>query len=45
MQKALIKQGLEPIVDSNPEKATAYVAEELKRWTPVIKTLGLKQKK
>ena len=45
MQEALVKQGLEPIVDSSPEKATAYMQEELKRWTPLIETLGLKQKK
>ena len=45
MQEALVKQGLEPVVDSSPEKATAYVQEELKRWTPLIETLGLKQKK
>jgi tripartite-type tricarboxylate transporter receptor subunit TctC len=44
MQEALIKQGLEPVVDSNPKTATAYVQEELKRWTPMIDTLGLKQK-
>ena len=44
MQEALIKQGLEPIVDLNPKTATAYVQEELKRWTPMIDTLGLKQK-
>jgi tripartite-type tricarboxylate transporter receptor subunit TctC len=44
MQQALVKQGLEPIVDSSPQKATAYVAEELKRWTPLIGKLGLKQK-
>jgi tripartite-type tricarboxylate transporter receptor subunit TctC len=45
MQEALIKQGLDPVVDSNPKSASAYVAEELKRWTPLINTLGLKQKK
>jgi tripartite-type tricarboxylate transporter receptor subunit TctC len=44
MQEALIKQGLEPVIDSNPKSATAYVQEELKRWTPLIETLGLKQK-
>ncbi len=44
MQEALIKQGLEPVVDSNPKTATAYVQEELRRWTPLIDTLGLKQK-
>jgi tripartite-type tricarboxylate transporter receptor subunit TctC len=44
MQEALIKQGLEPVIDSNPKTATAYVQEELRRWTPLIETLGLKQK-
>ena len=44
MQEALVKQGLEPIVDSNPE-GHRLCAEELKRWTPLIETLGLKQKK
>ena len=46
MQEALVKQGLEPIVDFSPQKATAYVQEELKALgTPLINTLGLKQKK
>jgi tripartite-type tricarboxylate transporter receptor subunit TctC len=45
MQQALIKQGLDPVVDSNPKTATAYVQEELKRWTPMIEKLGLKKKK
>jgi tripartite-type tricarboxylate transporter receptor subunit TctC len=45
MQQALIKQGLNPIVDSSPQKARAYLQEELKRWTPLIEKLGLKKKK
>jgi tripartite-type tricarboxylate transporter receptor subunit TctC len=44
MQQALIKQGLEPVVDSSPQRATAYVAEELKRWTPLLAKLGLQKK-
>jgi tripartite-type tricarboxylate transporter receptor subunit TctC len=44
MQKALTDQGLEPITNFSPARATAYVQEELKRWTPLIETLGLKQK-
>lgn len=44
MQKALVDQGLEPIVDSSPEKATAYLQAELGRWTPLIESLGLKHK-
>jgi tripartite-type tricarboxylate transporter receptor subunit TctC len=45
MHQALIRQGLEPIADSNPEKATKYVHDELTRWTPLIEKLGLKQQK
>jgi tripartite-type tricarboxylate transporter receptor subunit TctC len=43
MQQALIAQGLEPVVDSNPDQAQAYLLHELERWTPLIKALGLKQ--
>ena len=43
MQKELIAQGLEPVVDSNPDQAQAYLLHELERWTPLIKALGLKQ--
>ena len=42
MQKALTDQGLEPIVDSNPDKMRAFLKEEEERWTPVLKTAGLK---
>jgi tripartite-type tricarboxylate transporter receptor subunit TctC len=43
MQKELSAQGLEPIVDSNPDQAQAYFRHELERWTPLIKALGMKQ--
>src|SRR4029079_9368909 len=42
MQKELIAQGLEPVLDT-PEKAQAYLLHELDRWTPLVKSLGLKQ--
>jgi tripartite-type tricarboxylate transporter receptor subunit TctC len=45
MQQALIKQGLEPIVDSSPAKMTAFIKEERKRWFPIIDAAGLKDKK
>lgn len=41
MQKALIDQGLEPIVDSSPEKMQAFLKEEKARWLPVLKAAGL----
>jgi tripartite-type tricarboxylate transporter receptor subunit TctC len=43
MQKALVTQGLEPIVDSSPEKMVAFLKEERERWTPVIAAAGLKK--
>ncbi len=39
-QKILIDSGLEPFSDT-PERAKAYIAEETKRWTPVVKATGL----
>ena len=41
MQKALVDQGLEPIVDSSPEKFQAFIMEERERWLPVLKAAGL----
>jgi tripartite-type tricarboxylate transporter receptor subunit TctC len=42
MQKALTDQGLEPIVDSSPDKMRAFLKEEDARWAPVLATAGLK---
>ncbi len=44
MQKALINQGLEPIVDSSPQKMQAFLREERDRWLPVLKSAGLMKK-
>ena len=43
MQNALTESGLEPIVDSSPEKTLAFMQEEVVRWAPVVKAAGLKQ--
>ncbi len=40
--KVLTQSGLEAIVDSNSEKARAFLAEEVKRWGPVVKAAGFK---
>jgi tripartite-type tricarboxylate transporter receptor subunit TctC len=29
-------------VDSGPEKAKRFVEDEIARWTPIIKAIGLK---
>jgi tripartite-type tricarboxylate transporter receptor subunit TctC len=41
-QQAFIASGFEPYVDSSPEKAARFVADEIARWSPIIKAIGLK---
>jgi tripartite-type tricarboxylate transporter receptor subunit TctC len=41
-QKSLIDQGMEPVTDSSPEKTLRFVEEDIVRWTPVIRAIGLK---
>jgi hypothetical protein len=38
----LIDAGIEPILDSGPEKFRQSLAADVALWTPVVKTLGLK---
>ena len=40
-QKRLMSQGLQPVIDSNPEKARSFVAAEVARWMPVARRLGI----
>jgi tripartite-type tricarboxylate transporter receptor subunit TctC len=42
MRELWIKAGLEVYADSTPDKAHRFVEEEVTRWTPIIKSLGLK---
>jgi tripartite-type tricarboxylate transporter receptor subunit TctC len=42
LQQILVSGGMEPDLDSSPEKASRLVAEEIARWTPIIKAIGLK---
>lgn len=37
----LLATDIQPIADSNPDKARAYVASEIARWKPVVDRLGL----
>jgi tripartite-type tricarboxylate transporter receptor subunit TctC len=41
-RQAFIASGFEPYADSNPEKARRFVQDEIARWTPIIKAIGLK---
>ena len=40
-QAKLIAQAFEPVPESNPETARKYMADEVARWTPVLKRAGM----
>jgi tripartite-type tricarboxylate transporter receptor subunit TctC len=40
--RSLVASGFEPYPDSSPEKTRAFVADEISRWGPIIKSIGLK---
>jgi tripartite-type tricarboxylate transporter receptor subunit TctC len=42
VQRVLVASGFEPITDSGPGATRQFIAEELARWTPVMKATGLK---
>jgi tripartite-type tricarboxylate transporter receptor subunit TctC len=42
VQRILVSSGFEPILDSGPEATRQFIAEELARWTPIIKATGFK---
>jgi len=41
-QNILIASGFEPYLDTSPDKFRRFIEEEIVRWTPVIKAIGLK---
>jgi tripartite-type tricarboxylate transporter receptor subunit TctC len=41
-QQMLIEAGIEPTLDSGPEKFRGSLAADVALWTPVVKALGLK---
>jgi len=42
LQQVLIANGFEPDLDSSPEKMRRFLEDEIARWTPVIRAIGLK---
>ena len=42
LQRIYIASGFEPMLDSSPEKARQFLEDAIARWTPVIKSVGLK---
>jgi tripartite-type tricarboxylate transporter receptor subunit TctC len=41
-QRSLIALGVQPELDSSPDKTRQFIVDEIARWTPVIKAIGLK---
>jgi len=41
-QQMLIESGFEPDLDSTPEKFRRLMEEDIARWTPLVKAIGLK---
>ena len=41
-QRMLIDEGIEPTLDSNPEKFQRSLAADVALWTPVVKSLGVR---
>jgi tripartite-type tricarboxylate transporter receptor subunit TctC len=41
-QQTLIESGLEPDLDSSPEKFRRSLEGDIARWTPIVNAIGLK---
>jgi tripartite-type tricarboxylate transporter receptor subunit TctC len=42
LQTLFLSSGFEPALDTGPEQTRRVVADEIARWTPLIKSIGLK---
>jgi tripartite-type tricarboxylate transporter receptor subunit TctC len=42
LQRMFSNAGIEPDLDASPQKAQHLLEDEIARWTPVIKAIGLK---
>jgi len=41
--ETLVRLGVDPVMESGPDKAAAMLKTELDRWRPLIESMGLKQ--
>jgi tripartite-type tricarboxylate transporter receptor subunit TctC len=41
-RQTLIEAGFEPDIDSTPDKFRRFIEEDIARWSPVVKAIGLK---
>jgi tripartite-type tricarboxylate transporter receptor subunit TctC len=42
MQRLIVASGFEPEAEPTPARTKRFLADELARWTPVIRSIGLK---
>jgi tripartite-type tricarboxylate transporter receptor subunit TctC len=42
VQDLLVRSGFEPILDSGPVATRRFIAEELARWTPIVRATGFR---
>jgi tripartite-type tricarboxylate transporter receptor subunit TctC len=42
LQQLFVASGFEPVLDSTPDKTRRFLEEDIARWSPVIKAIGLK---
>jgi tripartite-type tricarboxylate transporter receptor subunit TctC len=42
LQKLFHDAGMDVDLNSNPEKTRRFIEQEIARWTPVIRSIGLK---
>jgi tripartite-type tricarboxylate transporter receptor subunit TctC len=43
-QATLVSSGFEPVLDSGPERTAKLLADELRRWPPILQAAGMMQK-
>lgn len=37
---SLAKLGIEPVTDADPDRSSAFIAREIARWAPIVKSSG-----
>jgi tripartite-type tricarboxylate transporter receptor subunit TctC len=41
-QRMLVETGFEPDIDSSPKKFRRLIEDEIAKWTPIVRSLGIK---
>lgn len=43
IHKDMLSVGFDPVTDSNPERATRFIRDELVKWDPIVKATGARE--